>query len=96
LFVAHLQRDVLCSVLSAEQACRLHEALLTGYRVDAALLARVDLYTAVGLMHLAPDPFRRRVPNWPQHIAAIIEHVQELTDAYARDASVAFGSEAHP
>jgi Ser/Thr protein kinase RdoA (MazF antagonist) len=94
LFIAHLHRDVLCGVLSSEQACRLREALLAGYGVDQTLLARVEVHTAVGLMHLAPDPFRRRMVNWPQQTAAILECAQKIIDLAFNVAGATYAAEA--
>jgi aminoglycoside phosphotransferase (APT) family kinase protein len=73
LFLAHLERDRLRGRLGAAQAARIGRAFLAGYRRAAgALPGHLDLYTAIGLLHLAPDPFRHREPDWAERIEALV------------------------
>ncbi len=73
-FLAHLERDRLRGWLGAWEAARLGEAFLSGYRsATGCLPARLGLYTALGLLHLAPDPFRHREGDWAQRIEALVD-----------------------
>jgi len=91
LFVAHLERDLLRGVLRPAQVAQLRAALLDGYGVADEMWARaIDTYTAIGLLHLAPDPFRRREPDWAQRVSAIIARAQAITDARLPSAGAAY------
>ncbi len=59
------------------------------------MLARIEIYTAIGLLLLAPDPFRRRIPNWPTQMAALIEQAQAIADRQIRAADAAYTHAAH-
>jgi aminoglycoside phosphotransferase (APT) family kinase protein len=48
------------------------------------VLDRVGLYTAAGLLRLAPHPFRNRRPDWPQQIEATVERAEALALAGLR------------
>jgi hypothetical protein len=80
LFIAHLERDALRGRLAPGRVEPLRDALLDGYRADSHTLppGRVELYTAVGLLRLAPDPFRCREPDWPAQTAAILERAEAI------------------
>jgi len=80
-FIAHLHRAALHGTLTFEQAETYTAALLTGYAADGVERTRVKSYAAIGLLHLAAEPFRRRAPDWHTRMAAIIAHVQTLVDA---------------
>jgi aminoglycoside phosphotransferase (APT) family kinase protein len=74
LFIAHLERDGICGTIDPRQVKPLEGALLEGYRSAAgAVPRRVGLYTAVGLLRLAPHPFRNREPDWPDRTAAMLD-----------------------
>jgi aminoglycoside phosphotransferase (APT) family kinase protein len=81
-FIAHLKRDALRGHLAPNRVEPLREALLEGYRAATphSLPARIELYTAAGLLRLAPDPFRHREPNWPERIEAILERIEAMAD----------------
>jgi hypothetical protein len=85
LFVAHLERDALRGGLRPSHVEPLRDALLGGYRAAApgASPARVDLYTAVGLLQLAPDPFRYRDPEWPERTDAILARAEAILETVA-------------
>lgn len=78
LFIAHLQRDVLRGNLSQGQLGPLTGAFLEGYEAAARhpIPTGVELYIAVGLLHLALDPFRCREPDWPGRIAGLLERAE--------------------
>ena len=56
------------------------EALLQGYRYSARDFTpeRLGLYTAIGLLRLAPDPFRHRDPDWAEATEAILWRAERL------------------
>jgi tRNA A-37 threonylcarbamoyl transferase component Bud32 len=74
-FAAHLEREVLRVHLRPGRALALQEALLDGYRefTKRPTPAGVDLYTAVALFRLVPEPFRALEPDWPGRMAALVE-----------------------
>jgi hypothetical protein len=80
LFVAHLEREALRGTLTAGRVDVLREAFLEGYR-DASgrpIPPRLDLYTAVGLLRLTPDPFRFREASWPERTEAILDRSETI------------------
>jgi len=87
LFIAHLERDALYGTLRASGVERLREALLEGYRAATRrpVPVRVPLYVAVGLVRLAPDPFRYRESDWPERTEAILGRAEALLEGAAAD-----------
>lgn len=81
LFLAHLERDALCGSLSSSQLRLLREGLLEGYRSAGCQIppARIQAYTAVGLLRLAVDPFRYREGNWPEQIERMLHRAIEIS-----------------
>ena len=80
-FIAHLEADDLLERLSPARSAEIRHAFMAEYeRVtsDRQVLGRVELQTAMALFKLAPHPFRRREPNWPEQTAAILQRVDEL------------------
>lgn len=79
-FCAHLERDALSGRLTPEQAGHAQEALLSGYAESAALPrpAHLAVATAAGLLRLAPEPFRRHEPEWPERTEAILERAERI------------------
>lgn len=73
-FIAHLQRAVACGQAAPERAALLAEALCEGYAKVALPPAkqRVRWHTALGLLRLAPEPFRYRAPEWPARVARLV------------------------
>lgn len=82
LFVAHLEREILRGGLPADRLEPIRKALLEGY-LDVAHdydPARVVLYTAVGLLRLAPNPFRHRQQDWPRATEAILGRAEAIAE----------------
>lgn len=86
LFMAHMERDVLYGKLANEVIEPVREAMLEGYRANGGQQVTdgdVALYTAIGLLKLAPHPFRTRQPEWPQQIDTILQKAEELLKSNA-------------
>lgn len=83
LFAAHLERDALRGELRRDQVEPLTSALIEGYRDAGGRVrgSRVSLYTTAGLLKLSPEPFRRRDPDWPEEIRAILERAREISSS---------------
>lgn len=79
-FIAHLERDALCGNISVHRVEMLKKALLEGYGAATCkpVPASVELYTAAGLLHLAPEPFRIRQPDWPQRTETILKQIEAI------------------
>ena len=75
LFIAHLERDAIEGRrLPGGGVERAAAALLAGYEREAGYRFGRELAvrTAVGLMHLAPEPFRYHQPDWPERTEEIL------------------------
>jgi len=79
-FISRLERDTLYAKLASDTLELIKSALLTGYQstTRAPLPARINLYTAAGLLQLAYKPFRRREPDWPQRVEALLNRAEEI------------------
>jgi len=92
-FLAHLEHDVLIGHLPADRLGPLRDSLLAGYRGErGSVPAGLEPYVAVGLLRLAPHPFRFRYhdPDWPECIEAILGRAEEI----ANDAGLGPGARA--
>lgn len=85
-FMAHLERQCLYEAHPQSQLDLIQTQLLTGYRAvsDIDLEPRISVYTALGLLALAPEPFRYRKANWPDQMTQILERVAQLVRPIAR------------
>lgn len=82
LFIAHLERSELQNRLSAETVGTLADTLLHSYLQARPWLASatIRLYTAIGLLYLAAEPFRYREPDWPERMAAVLSRADTVLD----------------
>ncbi len=82
LFIAHLERHRLNHRLSSHEAGVLADALVRGYQLvrPAPAQAAICLYTAIGLMHLAAEPFRYRDPNWREQMQGQLSHIDAILE----------------
>jgi aminoglycoside phosphotransferase (APT) family kinase protein len=82
LFLAHLERDVIYKRVSKSWAKKYCSALIAGYQSQTELspFSRIELYMIMGLIHLSPEPFRHREPNWPDKIKTLLDRVITLAD----------------
>ncbi len=78
-FMAQLERGAIRGDIGAETVSAIQDALQAGYQAEgAALPPRIGLYTAAGLLRLAPHAFRTRRSDWPEETARLIERAEEL------------------
>jgi aminoglycoside phosphotransferase (APT) family kinase protein len=82
LFTAHLERGALRRSVPLGQVAPLSHALLEGYASATrhSPSERVGLYTAAGLLKLAPHPFRNLQRDWPQGIEATIARAEAIME----------------
>lgn len=71
---AHLLRDVLRGRITSGRADAMWTAFLDGYgKLGDDWPIRLQLFTAIGCLRLAPDPFRHREPDWAARTDELIE-----------------------
>jgi Ser/Thr protein kinase RdoA (MazF antagonist) len=82
LFIAHLERHRLNHRLSSQEVDLLADALVRGYQLvrPAPAQGAIRLYTAIGLLHLAAEPFRYRDPNWREQMRSQLSHVDAILE----------------
>lgn len=80
LFIAHLERDGVRKSLPLKDVEILADALVRGYRQihESPPSKTIRLYTAMGLLYLAAEPFRHREPEWPERIEAILARAEAI------------------
>jgi Ser/Thr protein kinase RdoA (MazF antagonist) len=80
LFIAHLERGAMRRSLPSSRVEPVRYALLHGYSMATHLPVpeRVGLYTAVGLLRLAPHPFRNRHAHWLQDVEATVARAEAI------------------
>lgn len=79
-FVAHLERNAINGVLPADAIPDISAALLAGYREIApeADFRELDMHTTFSLYQLIHNPFRDRVPDWPEQTSQLLDRCSDL------------------
>jgi len=78
-FVARLERDVVSGRLTTEVAEEVRGEFLEAYAQAASTSVRLaDRCVAAALLRLAPEPFRRREPDWTERTEMMLDRVAEL------------------
>jgi Phosphotransferase enzyme family len=98
-FIAHLHRDALRGNVAPNLVEPVRDALLEGYRLATGcrLPDRIALYTAVGLLRLAHDPFRHREPHWPERTEALLRRAETILHTLPpRTCSAPYSPNLHP
>ena len=87
-FIAHLERETIRGQLARNDVESMTDALMKGYGQTGIAPAgsSILLYTAVGLLSLAAEPFRFRESNWPEKMQAIIASAGNLVKKHSREA----------
>ena len=80
LFIAHLERDGVRNTLPLPDVEIFADALVRGYRQihESPPSKTIRLYTAMGLLYLAAEPFRHREAEWPERIEAILSRAEVI------------------
>ncbi len=78
-FIAQLEYQNLCGTLDDYRLPTAVQGLLTGYAAqgEAPPPETLQLYTALHLFKLLPEPFRYRVPDWPTQMENILHRIEE-------------------
>ncbi|HXG85629.1 MAG TPA: phosphotransferase [Pyrinomonadaceae bacterium] len=87
-FIAHLEVECLRGRITAAQVESFSQNFLEGYRSSSGTGKRVNsaarindrhigIYTSIGLLRLAPQPFRDHEPNWDEKIEAILQRAEK-------------------
>lgn len=85
-FAASLEADAATGGRSAQSADAALAALMDGYeRTARSIPDPIALHRVLGLVRLAPEPFRRRLPDWPDRTAAILGRAETILRTCARD-----------
>jgi len=81
-FIARLEWYELKEGITGEKKQAFASALIDGYRAASHLdpFARIRLYTAAGLIRLAPHAFRSREQNWLQLTLRTFRRAMEIAD----------------
>ena len=84
LFIAHLERHQLYDRVSEVELDNYADALVRGYQRArrAPSAAAIHLYTAIGLLHLAAEPFRYRDQHWRDQAEKILARVDALLNRH--------------
>lgn len=78
-FIARLEADATNGTMPASATERAVEELRSGYEeVTGTLPAAIDLQTVIGLIRLASENFRNRIPNWPERTEALLDRSEEI------------------
>ncbi len=81
-FAAQLELEAFRGTVGAAAAASAIRALREGYVAQAGSLPiRTDLYTAAGLLRLAPHAFRQRRPDWAGEMRTLIVRAERLLAA---------------
>lgn len=93
-YLAHLERDLLRSVVSVGRERALRESFLSGYADAAEPVSdrEVRAWLAATLFRLSVDPFRRLEPDWPERIEAILERTNQVLSTVSRQPTSVAGA----
>jgi hypothetical protein len=80
-FIAHLEQLAICTPgLDGSRVAALGQSLLDGYRAAGGQFAEHELagWTAFSLFSLSREPFRDRLPDWPERVREILAKTRSL------------------
>ena len=79
-FRAALAGDEAAGRLCAPTAQEAARALAAGYRAVGGEVpdSRTDVWTAAAILHLVPEPFRRRQAAWPEQATALLRRAEAI------------------
>lgn len=81
-FISHLHMNALRREISDTMATAAAEMLLAGYaeKRPAPSPRSVRTFTALALINVVHEPFRRHRPEWPTEIAAVLDRIERLLE----------------
>lgn len=83
-FIARLEADAAIDDAAPASTENAVSALLRGYQDRCGRLPEaIDLYAVLGMVRLAPEPFRNRQADWPDCIAAILARAEAILERSA-------------
>lgn len=79
-FRASLIGDAVAGRLDERAAAGAARALAAGYEAAGGDVpdGRADLWTAAAILHLVPEPFRRREADWPAQAASLLRRAEAV------------------
>jgi Ser/Thr protein kinase RdoA (MazF antagonist) len=90
-FFADLDDSVELGLLESHRMSAIECAVTEGYRRGGGLLndaRRIAIFRAAALLLIAPHPFRRREPSWPERTESLLRRALELLDQGARPKAI--------
>jgi len=80
MFRARLEYDVVCGDLAPDRVDAAFEPMLDEYRraSEKDITRKLDRFSGACLLLIAAEPFRRRLPQWPEKIAAIVDAAERI------------------
>ncbi|MGI8924117.1 MAG: phosphotransferase [Fimbriimonadales bacterium] len=78
LFLADFKRDALLFDDNAGDG--VEDAMLSGYREEAALPEGIELYTAVGMLRIMPDSFKSFRPGWETEVEQLLRLAEKTAN----------------
>jgi len=85
MFRARMEYDVILGVLAPEKVSAYCEPMLDEYRraSDKDITRKLDRFTGACLMLIALEPFRHRLPEWPEKIEMILCAAERIFEGQA-------------
>ena len=85
MFRARLEYDVVCGDLSPDRVDAAFEPMLDEYRrtSEKDITRKLDRFTGGCLLTVALEPFRHRLPDWPDKIELILSAAERIFEGQA-------------
>ncbi len=85
MFRARLEYDVIMGVLGADRVSACCEPMLDEYRRSSEkdITRKLDRFAAACLLLVALEPFRHRLPDWPDKIEMILSAAERIFEGQA-------------
>ncbi len=85
MFRARLEYDVICGEMAADRVAACCEPMLDEYRnaSEKDITRKLDRFTGACLLRIALEPFRHRLPEWPEKIDMILCAAERIFEGQA-------------
>jgi len=85
MFRARLEYDVILGRLAADRVSACYEPMLDEYRgtSEKDVTRKVDRFSGACLLLIALEPFRHRLPDWPEKIEMILSAAERIFEGQA-------------